>query len=338
MPEISVILPIYNAAKTLSQTLESLLCQRRADFEIIAVDDGSTDASSSILETYANKDKRIVPVKSDHAGLVTTLNLGIKQATGRFVARMDADDVSHPDRLNKQHLFLTQNPDIALISSRIQCFPRPQVAGGFRIYESWLNSLITPRVIAREIFIESPVVHPSIMMRHDSLKKVGGYRDFGWAEDYDLWLRLHQASYKMAKIPAVLHYWREHSHRLTRTDDRYSAPNFLKAKVHYLSQNPLIQQRTVIIWGSGQLGGRLSKQLVEKNISTIAFVDVSPKKIGSTRQDIPIIGPDQLHKIWSKNDHPLILSAVPSRGARGLIRQYLCALNMVEGQHFLCVA
>jgi len=338
MPKISVILPIYNAANTLSQTLGSLQRQRSADFEIVAINDGSTDTSLTILETYAQKDNRIVMVASKHLGLVAALNQGIKKATGRFIARMDADDVSHPDRLHKQQTFLDQNPDIALVSSRIQCFPRPHVAGGFRIYEAWLNSLCTPHDIAREIFVESPVVHPSVMIRRVALEAVGGYRDFGWAEDYDLWLRLHHADYKLAKVPAVLHFWREHNNRLTRSDDRYSAANFLRAKAHYLSQSPLLADRQVIIWGSGQFGGRLAKCLSDKEIESVAFVDVNPKKIGSTRQGLPIVGPDQLHAVWSQNDQPLVLAAVPSRGARGPIRHYLTSINMVEGRHFLCLA
>lgn len=338
MPEISVILPIYNAASTLAQTLDSLLNQRAADFEIIAIDDGSTDSSLSVLNTYAQKDKRIVIIASPHVGLVRALNLGIKKTSGRLIARMDADDVSHPDRLNQQQTFLKQNSDIALVSSYIQCFPRPKVMGGFRVYEHWLNSLCTPRDIAREIFIESPLVHPSIMIRRTALEAVDGYCDLGWAEDYDLWLRLHLANYKLAKIPLVLHFWREHDTRLTRKDNRYSAANFLRAKIHYLCQTSLLADPHVIIWGSGQLGGRLAKGLLEKEKYAIAFVDVNPKKIGSTRRGLPIIGPDQLQKVWLQNDQPLILAAVPSRGARGLIRQYLKGLNMVEGHHFLCVA
>jgi len=338
MPQISVILPVYNAEQTLSQTLENLRGQRAADFEIIAIDDGSVDCSLDILENHARQDDRIKLIAAQHAGLVATLNCGLAHSSGDLIARQDADDVSHPDRLCKQQAFLNQNPDIALVSSRIQCFPRPQVAGGFRIYESWLNSLCTSEAIAREIFIESPVVHPSIIMRRSALEDVGGYRDFGWAEDYDLWLRLHIANYKLAKLPAILHFWREHTDRLTRQNDRYSAINFLRAKVHYLTQGPLVDQSHIIILGSGQLGGRLSKQLAEKDIATIAFVDVATKKIGSTRQGLPVIAPEGLLSTWSKNDQPLILAAVPSRGARVLIRQYLNALNLVEGQHFLCVA
>ncbi|MDP6037042.1 MAG: glycosyltransferase [Candidatus Latescibacteria bacterium] len=338
MPKISIILPVYNAADTLAQALDSLLAQRFRDFEIIAIDDGSTDTSTNILDVYANKDSRIKAISSTHQGLIPTLNRGIEKASGNFIARMDADDVSHPDRLDRQLDFLQHNPHIAIVSSRIQCFPRHRVAKGFRIYEAWLNALCTPEDIAREIFIESPVVHPSILIRRACLNAAGGYRDFGWVEDYDLWLRLHLTGYQFAKVPATLHFWREHTNRLTRQDDRYSADNFLRAKAHYLSQGSLSNNPHTIIWGSGQIGGRLSKHLLAKSIETVAFVDIAPKKIGNTRHGIPIISPEDLPTTWSANDLPLILAALPSRGARDKIRQYLCAHDLIEGQHFLCVA
>lgn len=338
MPAISVILPIFNAAQTLPQALDSLLRQRLRDFEIIAIDDGSTDATPDILARYAQHDRRVRVVSPGRRGLIDALNLGIAHAQAPFLARMDADDVSHPDRLGRQVAYFQQHPDIAVVSCLIQCFPRPQVAEGFRLYEAWLNSLQTPEDIARDIFIESPLVHPSVMLRRACLETSGGYCDFGWAEDYDLWLRLHHAEYRFAKVPRILHFWRESLDRLTRKDGRYSVENFLRAKAHYLRQGPLKRDPRAIIWGSGQMGRRLSKHLLREGVDLIAFVDIDPKKIGNTRRGAPIIAPENLPGIWQSSHHPPILAAVPSRGARSLIRQRLHALGMVETRDFFCVA
>jgi len=165
MPKISILLPIYNAAQTLSQTLTSVLRQRFVDFEIIAINDGSQDETAQILDAFAKKDTRIQVIHTPHVGLIDTLNLGLAHARGPYIARFDADDVMHPSRLQQQYNFLQAHPNIAVISSRIQCFPRPQIAGGFAMYEHWLNSLLTPQDIARDIFVESPIVHPSVLMR-----------------------------------------------------------------------------------------------------------------------------------------------------------------------------
>ena len=164
-PLISVILPVYNAGKTLPETLDSLLAQHFEAFEIIAIDDGSDDDTLAILNTYANRDPRIHTLSPGRQGLIGALNTGIDHARSDLIARMDADDFSHPDRFGLQYNFLQTHPDIALVSCLIRCFPEAHVGEGFRIYEAWLNSLTTPEAIAREIFIESPVCHPSIMFR-----------------------------------------------------------------------------------------------------------------------------------------------------------------------------
>lgn len=338
MPKISILLPVYNAERTLLKTLQNL-CQQRFDaFELITINDGSTDATPNILNAYAQKDKRIRIIHSQHRGLIDTLNLGLSHAQSPYIARCDADDVIHPDRLQLQYTFLKSHTDIAVISCRIQCFPRPKIATGFRIYEHWLNSVCAPSDIAREFFVESPIVHPSILARKSAIDAVGGYCDLGWAEDYDLWLRLHLAGFKFSKLPHTLHFWRESAHRLTRQDDRYSPHQFLKAKAHYLCKGPLSQDHRAIIWGSGQMGRRLATYLAQNGIEILAFIDVDQNKIGNTRRGAPILSPDALSMFWKDNQQPLILAAVPARGARQRIRQYLRTCQMVEMRDFICVA
>ncbi len=337
-PPVSVLLPVYNGAATLTQALQSLLCQRFETFEVIAVDDGSEDDTPALLKQVARRDPRIRPFFPGRQGLIRALNTGLAQARGTLIARMDADDIAHPDRLDLQYDFLQTHPDIALVGSLIRCFPRPNVGEGFRVYEAWLNSLLTPEDIAREIYIESPLAHPSVMVRREDLAAVGGYKDFGWAEDYDLWLRLHLAGRRFAKIPRVLLSWRESPGRLTRRDGRYAVENFLRAKAHYLRLGPLAADPRTIIWGAGQIGRRISKHLQREGIDLIAFVDIDPKKIGNTRRGAPIIAPGALPQAWDSAGKPLILAAVPSRGARALIRDHLHKIGLTEGVDFLCVA
>ena len=337
-PSVSVLLPAFNASQTLAQSLDSLLRQRFQTFEVVAVDDGSEDATCSLLEDYARRDPRIRIFCPGKQGLVGTLNTALALARGRYIARMDADDVAHPDRIGLQQSFLEQHTDVAVVGSLVRCFPRQAVGEGYRVYEDWLNSLIAPEDIAREIFIESALVHPSVMMRRTDLEAAGGYLDPGWAEDYDLWLRLHLAGKRFAKVPRLLHFWRERPDRLTRRDSRYSVENFLRAKAHYLALGPLASDRRALIWGAGQIGRRLSKHLQRAGIDLVAFVDIDPGKIGSTRRGAPIIGPQDLPELWNGSARPLVLAAVPSRGARGLIRGHLNGMGFKEGTDFLCVA
>lgn len=338
-PQISVLLPIYNAAPTLGETLDSLLAQDAAGIEIIAVNDGSKDGSESLLKEAAKRDHRLRHVRHEHQGLIPTLNLAISNARAPLMARMDADDLAHPNRLSLQKNFLDNNADIDVVGSLIKCFPDSIVGEGFRVYEEWINSLVTHDEIVRDIFIESPLVHPSVMFRRSAIEAVGGYRDVGWPEDYDLWLRMHHRGMRFGKVKETLLSWREGDARLTRTDHRYSVENFLRTKAHFLAKGPLAASRhKAIVWGSGQIGRRLSKHLQREGVELLAFVDIDPVKIGRERRGAPIIGPETLPDTWLRAGKPLILAAVPSRGARQQIRSNLNAIGLIEGSHYLCVA
>ncbi len=337
-PTVSVLLPVYNGEPTLPEALETLHSQSFEPFEVIAVDDGSTDGTARILQTAARRDARIRVVTRPHAGLIDTLNAGIAECRAPLIARFDADDRALPHRLERQVAFLSDHPEIAAVGSQVRCFSESGVAEGFRVYERWINTLITHEDIAREIYIESPLVHPSVTLRRAVLDEVEGYQERGWAEDYDLWLRIHSAGYAMGKIPEVLHEWREGETRLTRTDARYSVENFLRAKAHYLGLGPLSNHKACIVWGAGQMGRRLSKHLQRENIRIHAFVDIDPKKIGNTRRGAPIIAPGDLNTARREAGNPMVLAAVPSRGARDLIRGNLNDLGLVETVDYVCVA
>ena len=221
-PRVSVLMPVYNAAGTLPETLQSTAAQSLGDFEVIAVDDGSDDDSGKILEAWSRGDRRIKPIRAGRVGLVNALNHGLSRCRGEWVARMDADDRMHPDRLARQVELLDARPDISVAGSLVEIFAdrtagegsvgegsvgegsvgEGSVGEGMRVYEAWLNSLVAPEDIAREIFIESPIAHPSAMVRRGELVELGGYRDLGWPEDYDLWLRYHAAGATVRQGPA----------------------------------------------------------------------------------------------------------------------------------------
>lgn len=338
MPAVSIVLPCYNAEDTLQETLESIQNQTLADYELIAINDGSTDATLSILESWGKYEKRLRVINQPHSGIVRTANTGIDQTRSRYIARIDADDLAHPDRLALQASFLDQNPEVGVVSSLVQVFSVDGIREGYRIYVEWLNSLITNEDIRREIFVESPLPNPSVMIRTDLLRKLGGYEDHDWPEDYDLWLRMYLAGVVFQKIPKVLLRWRDHPQRITRMDSRYSVKNFLRAKAYYLSLGPLQGRDAVIIWGAGMMGRRLGKHLQSQNVPLDLYVDIDPKKIGRKRRGCAIIPPNDLQKCWKKYGNPVILAAVGARNARYLIRRRLNSYGFVEGRDWWAVA
>ena len=331
MPAVSVLMPCYNAAGTLDEALESLACQTLTDFEVVAVDDGSTDATGQILQAWARRDPRLRLLSQPHAGIVAALGAGLAACQAPYVARMDADDHSHPERLALQVAYLEAHPEAALVSCRVAGFPVEKVRQGFQIYIDWLNSLLSNDDIRREMFVESPLPHPSVTFRRQAVLEAGGYQEHGWAEDYDLWLRLYLDGRRFVKLPQVLLEWRERAERLTRTDGRYSLENFLRAKAHYLARGPLAGREAILIWGAGMVGRRLSKHLLRQGLPLAAFIDIDPRKIGRTRRGLPILPPEELPEVWTHYEAPALLAAVGARGARQLIRQRLTALGLREG-------
>jgi glycosyltransferase involved in cell wall biosynthesis len=306
--------------------------------EIMAVDDGSTDDTLERLKSLAGMDGRVRLLERSHEGLIATLNAGWQAARAPLIARMDADDRSHPKRLEKQVELLESDPTLAAVGCLVRSFPPEKVRGGFRRYVQWLNSLVEPEEIARDIFVESPLAHPSVLMKRGWLERMGGYQEHGWAEDYDLWLRMHLAGGRFSKVPEVLLYWRENEERATRTDSRYSVKNFLRAKAHYLMLGPLKDKEAIFIWGTGQMGRRLSTHLLNEAAPIVAFIDIDPRKIGGRKRGRPVIGQRDLTEWWSRYEAPALISAVGSHGARGEIRTYLEAQGFVEGQDWWAAA
>jgi len=336
--QVAVVMPCRNAGETVDEAVESVLAGSFRDLEFIAVDDGSDDDTPERLAAWERKDRRLRLIRQAKQGIIAALNAGLASSQAPLVARMDADDISLPERLSKQVACMEADPDLAVLGSLVRAFPEADVRAGFRIYIDWLNSLVSHAEITRQIFVESPLAHPSVVMRRGWVEKVGGYQERGWPEDYDLWLRLHEAGAAFAKVPELLLMWREHADRATRTDSRYAVENFLRAKAHYLVRGPLAERDGVIIWGAGQMGKRLSKHLLREGAELAAFVDVDPKKIGRSRRGRPIVAVENLEEWWGRYERPVVLAAVGSRGARALIRQQLVERGLVEGRDWWAVA
>ena len=204
-PAISVVLPVYNAEAYVREAVESILAQTFTDFELIIINDGSTDGSGAILRDLAAHDTRIVLVERPNDGLVSALNEGIGRARAGLIARMDADDVAMPERFALQHARMVQEPELAVLGSFFNIMDRD--GNIIRLYD---DLPLTPAE-ARSAVGGFLVAHPAVIMRRDAVLKAGGYRKaFCHAEDYDLWLRISDLGYAIANLSQPLLNWREH--------------------------------------------------------------------------------------------------------------------------------
>jgi glycosyltransferase involved in cell wall biosynthesis len=271
---------VRDAERTLPECLDSLRAQTLADFEVVAVDDGSRDASRALLEDAARRDRRVRVADGGGRGLVAALNTALAAARAPLVARMDADDRCAPERLARQAERLHGDAGVDVLGTRVRLLGIAN--GGMRAYVAWLNELVTHDAIVRDLFVESPLAHPSVMMRAAALRGLGGYRAFDGPEDYDLWLRAHAAGLRFAKVPDVLLDWRDGPSRLTRTDPRYAPERFRALKVEALERGALAARPEVVVWGAGKVGKGWARALVARGHRVAAFVEVDRAKIGQS--------------------------------------------------------
>ncbi len=330
-PPVSVLLPIRDAEETLGACLASLSAQSFADHEVVAVDDGSTDATPPILAAAARRDRRLRVVRTPPRGLVAALNTALDHARGPLLARMDADDVCHPDRLALQVKGLEADPGCAILGCRVRAVG---AADGMRRYVAWLNSLLTHEDIVRDLLVESPLAHPSVMMRAEALRGLGGYRAFDGPEDYDLWLRAHERGWRFGKRREVLLEWRDRPGRLTRADPRYAPARFQELKLAALGRSALRDGRPVVVWGAGPVGKGWARALRARGHEVSAFVEVDRRKIGQRIHGVRVV---DVTAAAGFGGH-LHLAAVGRPGARARIRAAARQLGLREGDDLVAVA
>jgi len=213
MAKVTVLMPVFNGEKYLHEAINSILNQTFVDFDFLIIDDGSSDKSLEIIKSY--QDVRISLVKNNNnRGLVYSLNLGLFLAKGEYIARMDCDDISLPERLEKQVEFLNVNPKVGLVGTWVQVINdknEPQITWHYPTEHF---------AIQWGIYFHSPFAHPSIMVRKSIILSNNGYSiNMVDAEDYDLWHRLINTT-SLANIQTVLLFYRQHSHNITKTDSQ----------------------------------------------------------------------------------------------------------------------
>jgi glycosyltransferase involved in cell wall biosynthesis len=329
-PEISVILPLFNAEKTLESAIKSILNQSFHDFELLLVNNNSTDKSLSIAKNLAEKDSRIFILNEKNQGVANAMNCGLRNARGKFIARMDADDISMPHRFEKQMQFLNSNPEIGLVGCKVKYIAHDENTAGFERFVNWVNSFHSPTEIELNRFVEIPIVNPTIFFRREIFEKYGGNRNGDFPEDYEMQLRFLDAGIKMAKLHDTLFEWHDSPTRLTRTDKCYSSEAFFRIKAKYFKSWSEKNNRfhpNVWVWGAGRKTRQRAKLLVNKGIIIKGYIDIQKDKTTKETtvyyKDIPEPG-----KIF-------IVSLVTNYGAREQIKEFLLSRNYFEGVDFI---
>jgi glycosyltransferase involved in cell wall biosynthesis len=328
-PVVSVVLPARNAALTLPAALESVRCQSFPHWELLLIDDGSTDSTPAVVRQFAQMDPRIHLCTLPPLGLAHALNHGLSRARGEFIARMDADDLSHPERLEAQLDRINRERHLGVVGCRVRYGGDPRANAGYALHVHWTNSLLTPDAIRLNRFIDSPLPHPSVLFRRGLIDQHGGYRMGPFPEDYELWLRWLDAGVVMGKVDRELLTWNDPPGRLSRCDPRYSPAAFYQLKADYLARvvSPQLQGRALWVWGAGRLSRRRAELLESHNLRIEGFIDIDPRKTRQRTGARPVL----LTADMPGPREAIVLVFVANRGARDLIRSALLTRGYRDG-------
>jgi glycosyltransferase involved in cell wall biosynthesis len=332
-PLVSVLLPARDAARTIEAALASLRRQTLVAWECVVVDDASRDDTARRVEVLAARDPRLVLLRSGAQGIAGALTTGLAQCRGRYVARMDADDLMRRERLARQVAALEADVSLAAVGARVRIFPRAGMRDGLRAYERWVNAIDTPERVRAEAFVENPVVHPTLCARRAVLTRFG-WRACGWPEDYDLVLRLLAAGLRLAVVPERLLAWRDHAGRLTRTHGDYALARIIACKAHHLARGFLAAHDRYVLWGHGDTGRALRRALAALGKGPSHIVELHPGRLGQTIHGAPVVTPDALQHLPGVP----IVASVAGLEPRTQIRAYLDRLGRRETIDYVCAA
>lgn len=319
---ISILMPVRNAGPFLADCIDSILDQTISGWELIAVNDHSTDASHQILCRYARVDSRIRVFENSGKGIIPALRLAFQKAKGSLMTRMDADDVMVPHKLAdlRDRLLVKGEGYVAL--GLVAYISEHDLGDGFLRYQDWLNDLTRNGENYRDLYRECVIPSPCWMVFRSDLERAGGFLQGRYPEDYDLCFRFYEAGLKCIPADRVLHQWRDHPGRASRTDPNYADHTFIDLKVFWFLRLHHAGSRPLVLWGAGKKGKRIAKLLIHHGIS-FHWLTNNRKKIGKRiygieLKSVPFGHRDEQPKfivaVAGPEDQAEIISALDGKG------------------------
>lgn len=329
---VSVLLPFRNSAETLDAAIASIAAQTFSYWELLLIDNANKDGSTIVAQRWADRDPRIILVEEPNLGIAHALNTGLAHAQGKYIARMDADDVSHPERMAQQVAYLEAHPEIGVLGTRTAFVSTMQESRGMQAFVDWQNAILSPHEHYVKRFVDAPLAHPTVMFRRELVDLHGSYDTGPLPEDHELWLRWMDAGVRFAKLPVALLTWNDHAQRLSRTHPNYSVDAFFSIKVKWLARwmKRKLNGRAVIVAGTSILCQQRAALLEQVGIAVEAYTDVKGHGVPG-RTFIPH---DQLPPAGAA----LIVSFISQRGTGDRIAAFLRGRGLVEGEDFILAA
>ena len=319
LPLISIIMAAKDTAPYLAECLDSIKAQTYTHWELIAVNDHSTDETPEILEKYACEDDRIKVVHSQRHKLIPSLKEGYKHVTGTLLNRMDSDDRMPAYKLELMYEAWKAHGKGTLVAGGTQHFADDGPVGdGFLRYDRWLNSLAREATHFEQIYRECVIPSHCWLLHREDFDRVGGFEPEIYPEDYDLCFRFYKQGLKIAPLDKVLHYWRDRSDRISRTWVEYKDNRYFDMKLLYFLELDRDLERPLVLWGAGRNGKDMAKLLLAHQ-QTFHWVCDNENKIGKDVYGIRM----QHFNTAQELVNPQIISVVSSPTGRQEIAQTL---------------
>lgn len=324
---ITIVMPVFNAEAFLNDCIQSIVDQSYSNWELLAVDDQSTDESLGILEGWSKKDPRIHCFKNKEKGLIHALRLAYSKSKGELITRMDADDLMHKAKLSKMSKALLNKGKGNLAVCGVHYFKEEGPLGeGYKRYASWLNELTIAERNYDEIYKECVIPSPGWMCYRSDFDTIGAFNSSVYPEDYDLAFRFRKGELKVVGVPTKLHLWRDHESRASRNDPNYIDHRFIDLKTDFFLKEDHDPGRTTVLWGAGSKGKAIAQIFIDRGID-FDWITETPKKQGINIYGKVLKGPDYI-------DFKQIIVAVAGDHHQKDIRKKIGALRAAQAFYF----
>jgi len=321
---ISIVMPMRNALPYLEECITSIINQTFTNWELIVVNDHSTDDSFKVLTEFAKQDIRINVLNNTGKGIIDALQLAYSKTSGNYITRMDADDIMPKRKLELMRQVLVENPK-AVTTGKIK-YIGDNLREGYQKYEVWMNELMENNSHYEQIYRECVIPSPAWMMSRNTFDKIGGFNPNIYPEDYDLTLRIYKAKIPIIPVKEVVHIWRDYNERTSRNDPNYAFNAFEELKTKYFLEIDFNSSKTLVLWGGGKKGKKIALLLQKHNVDFLWACN-NPKKIS---QSIYGINMFDIETIFDSNTNYQTIIAVANPTDQVEIKKTLKELPQVD--------
>ena len=313
--KISIILPFKNAEPWLKETIESILQQTFTNWELICINDHSTDIGAKIIRDF--KDSRIQVIQNDGIGIIAALQWGLKSSQGEFITRMDADDLMPLNRLKIMHNSLIHTPKKTIVTGKVKYFAEGELSDGFLNYQKWVNNRIDSNDHYKHIYRECVVASPNWLTRKQDLIESNLFDKLQYPEDYDLVFHWFENNFKIEALHETTLLWRDHPTRTSKNSETYNQAALFRLKIEWFVRL-MNSDKSLALLGAGTKG-KLSMALLQSQNVKATWYDLNYKNytaplFGAAIQDYNQINEDLLLISIYPKDQTEILKFIKTKG------------------------